>query len=305
MRQALQAAEAVLSGLNTTNRKKDWGLNEWPKRGVSETNPFASSKRYDFMVVFELVNKQGRVIGNQVVRLNPEFSITTDNIEFKDISSIVKFNGVRANDISDNLTIHIASVNGAPPKKVRFTITVASTSTEKPQSLVDSRDGKRYNTVRIGGKVWMAQNLDYQPQTGNSWCYQDNNSNCAQYGRLYDWNTAMDACPVGWHLPYSWEWDVLKNGDSYIYSTKLKATSDWNSKHGNGTDDFGFSALPGGGRYNDGNFHNAGDEGLWWTATKYGSGSAYIKYVDRNYSDLHEGNSDKGSGFSVRCIADN
>jgi uncharacterized protein (TIGR02145 family) len=314
MQQALQAAQSVLSGLNSTNRKSDWGLDGWPKRGVSETNPFASSKKYDFTVVFELVNQQGRVIGNQAVRLNPEFSITVSNIEFTDISKPVNFNSVGANDISDNLTIRVASVNGAPPHNARFTI--AAMPTEKPQPLVDNRDGKIYNTVRIGGKVWMSQNLDYQPRTGNSWCNQDNNSNCVQYGRLYDWNTAIDACPVGWHLPYVWEWRALINAVGSSAGAKLKAKSGWDNyygKNGNGTDEYGFSALPGGYRDTKGFFVRAGSRGFWWTATEWDSDAVYCRIMSNFSDDVYEQiNRDydvkytvvKGHGFSVRCRRD-
>jgi uncharacterized protein (TIGR02145 family) len=95
--------------------------------------------------------------------------------------------------------------------------------------------------------------------------------------------------------------------------SKLKSTSGWNDYDGvsgNGTDTYGFSALPGGYRYSGGYFYNAGDYSYWWTATEDGSEDAYSRgmgYDDDNgagdrVSDEHA--SDKGSAFSVRCIKD-
>jgi uncharacterized protein (TIGR02145 family) len=43
----------------------------------------------------------------------------------------------------------------------------------------------------------MAENLNYQPETGKSWCYNDSDSYCEKYGRLYDWEAAMKVCPAG------------------------------------------------------------------------------------------------------------
>jgi uncharacterized protein (TIGR02145 family) len=176
----------------------------------------------------------------------------------------------------------------------------------------DSRNNQKYRTITIDGKIWMAENLNYP--TGNSWCYDDNNSNCDKYGRLYDWTTAKTACPAGFHLPSRQEWDDLgqavggvrkldDNGYVEWYGTgkKLKARSSWNN-NGNGTDDFGFSALPGGTRYSDGNFDAAGYDGGWWTATEYSSDFAYYQRMRYRNGNVYEDNDIKSNGYSVRCV---
>jgi len=142
-------------------------------------------------------------------------------------------------------------------------------------TFTDSRNGRKYRTVKIGGKTWMAENVNYQPKSGNSWCYENEDSNCKKYGRLYDWNTAKTVCPAGWHLPSREEWNELVTASGGNVAGKaLKSTYGWNG-NGNGTDEFGFSALPGGSRRSGGNFNSAGyDGGHWWTATEGGGGHA-------------------------------
>jgi uncharacterized protein (TIGR02145 family) len=287
-------------------------------------------------VDFELVNQGGRVIGKQKIKLNPAFNIKRDDngkftvdIAGEDILGAVKFSGVKADDISDNLTIRVASVNGAPPQKARFTIT-AKPFSEKSKPFTDARNGKKYNTVKIGGKTWMAENLNYQPKTGNSWCYRDSNSYCAQYGRLYDWNTAKQVCPAGWHLPDRWEWKslvVLVNvAGGGKAGTMLKSKSGWeghlSGDGGDGTDDYGFSATPGGGRGSRViSYSQNGSYGHWWTTTEYGCvrgigikskecSYPYAVSWQINYSDDLNGNvgekddTDKEYGYSVRCVQD-
>ena len=210
------------------------------------------------------------------------------------------------------------STQSAPPPQQTHVYQQSSTQTPVPTyqqsgngsssgTFTDKRDGKTYKTVVIGRKRWMAENLNYQPQSGNSWCYDNDNSNCGKYGRLYDWNTAKAICSPGWHLPSRQEWNYLVTtvGDDKVAGKKLKAESGWDykNKSDNGTDDFGFSALPSGGRKTDGSFHNIGYYGYWWTATESGNGSAYTRYV--HYGDnMKEYNDGKSYGFSVRCVED-
>jgi uncharacterized protein (TIGR02145 family) len=166
----------------------------------------------------------------------------------------------------------------------------------------DSRNGQKYRAVKVGGKTWMAENLNYQ--TGNSWCYGNDNSNCNKYGRLYTWNAAKGACPSGWRLPSREEWKELEAvAGGSVAGKKLKAASGW-SNNGNGTDEYGFSALPGGSRDADGGFYDAGDYGLWWTASEYGSGTAYSRYMAYDGDYVYEFTSNKEYGFAVRCVRD-
>jgi uncharacterized protein (TIGR02145 family) len=177
----------------------------------------------------------------------------------------------------------------------------AQQEAEDAAKFTDTRDGRKYKTVVIGGKTWMAENLNYEK--GKSWCYNKNNSNCDKYGRLYDWKTAKTVCPSGYHLPSRQEWDNLAAaaGGKDAAGKKLKARSGWNG-NGNGTDEFGFSALPGGDRDSDGSFINAGDYGNWWTATEYDGSDAYRRYMNDDRDNVGEDNSNKSNGFSVRCV---
>jgi uncharacterized protein (TIGR02145 family) len=161
----------------------------------------------------------------------------------------------------------------------------------------DARDGKKYRSVKIGKQTWMAENLNYK--TDSSWCYENNESSCAQYGRLYDWKAAKAACPSGWHLPTNKEWEILLKTTGL---KMLKAKSGWNSD-GNGTDEFGFSAMPGGSYYSYfKDFSDAGKIGKWWTATEYYADDAHslqLWYFDS--VDFDEETS-KDRGLSVRCL---
>jgi uncharacterized protein (TIGR02145 family)/uncharacterized repeat protein (TIGR02543 family) len=184
-------------------------------------------------------------------------------------------------------------------------------------SLTDARDGKKYETVTLNGKAWMARNLDYETPKG-SWCYGDAADSCAKYGRLYDWNAAKTACPAGWHLPDSSEWSALVKvaGGEKAAGVKLKATSGWNFfgrgwvRTGNGTDYYGFAALPGGYRDSNGKFQYTGEYGYWWTATEDEKDDerAYIRRMEEGDKGVNWGyyadDNVKDNGLSVRCVID-
>jgi len=176
---------------------------------------------------------------------------------------------------------------------------------EQTAVMTDSRDGKRYKTVKIGGQVWMAENLNYN--ASGSKCYENNSAYCAKYGRLYNWSTAKKVCPSGWHLPSESEYKVLDKavGGEEVASRKLKSKSGWNNSS-NGTDEFRFSALPGGYGDSDGSFY-AGLCG-WWSATEDDSINAYSRFMSDEFVGDFEFagwfNINKSSLFSVRCLLD-
>jgi len=178
-------------------------------------------------------------------------------------------------------------------------------------SFTDSRDNQSYRSVAIGTQTWMAENLNYN--ASGSKCYDNNSANCNKYGRLYTWSTAMGGanssgtipsgvqgvCPVGWHLPSDAEWLTLVDyaGGMNVAGEKLKSQTGWN-----GTDDFGFSALPGGCIFDDGS-SSIGSNGMWWSAKEYDVFNAWSRSMS-NYEFTFMDHWGKAGLFSVRCVQD-
>jgi len=173
---------------------------------------------------------------------------------------------------------------------------------QQGQSFLDSRDGKKYKTVKIGNQTWMAENLNYDAKSSK--CYDNKPENCTKYGRLYNWETAMKACPPGWHLPNESEYEMLNEavGGEEVAGKKLKAKSGWNHG-GNGTDEYGFSALPGGDGNLDGSFYDVGGSGLWWSAREYyDSNVVYYRIIHYRSEGAYWSNGSKSLLRSVRCL---
>ena len=187
------------------------------------------------------------------------------------------------------------------------------------EKLFDTRDGQEYETVQIGNQCWMAENLNYD--TGNCWCYKNDPTYCNIYGYLYNWQTAILACPAGWHLPSDEEWKILEGFTDSQYPLEdpewdntgrrgfdagknLKSNSGWLG-NGNGTDLFGFGALPGCHRSTNGGFYyQIGYSGSWWTSSENLNIYAWYRILeDDSDGSLRTFNS-KSFGFSIRCLKD-
>ncbi|HPK04480.1 MAG TPA: FISUMP domain-containing protein, partial [Bacteroidales bacterium] len=215
----------------------------------------------------------------------------------------------------------------------------------------DTRDSNDYETVIIGNQCWMAENLKYLPEVSGpeeqSYTepyyyvngYDGTNVNDAKastyynaYGVLYNWPAAVNACPLGWHLPSDAEWTQLvdyvvnqgypnagsnPNGaGSALKSCRQVnsplgedcATSEhprWDSNNTHyGFDEFGFSALPGGSRNSNGYFYDIGFYDYWWSSNEYSSMFAWFWNMSYNYGNVSRSNSFKTHGFSVRCLRD-
>jgi len=170
--------------------------------------------------------------------------------------------------------------------------------------VTDLRDGQVYPTVQIGTQCWLQKNMNYN--TGNSWCYEDNSSNCDIYGRLYDWHTALKVCPKGWHLPSDEEWTTLTDflGETAGGKMKEAGTDHWLSPNIGATNSSGFTALPGGSRGMDGNFGNPAYYALFWSSDEYMSTDALSLYLLCNNEYAERNISGNAYFFSCRCIKD-
>lgn len=201
--------------------------------------------------------------------------------------------------------------------------------------MTDARDGQVYKTTTIGSQTWLAQNLSYK--TTNSACYNNDADSCFKYGRLYAWNDAKNACPSGWHLPDTTEWNVLlsetggkdsatvylisKNGwprseaasaslDSLV-SQLDSSLKDRIPKGWGGSDPYGFSALPAGVKHKGGDFMGVGGFTDFWLATESPVNLLGDSVDEAYYANLlilgdyvYVFPEEKTSFKSVRCIKD-
>lgn len=143
-------------------------------------------------------------------------------------------------------------------------------------SFADPRDGKNYKTIKIGDQWIMAENLAYKPAHGNYWAYDNDTMNVAKYGYLYDWETAKQVAPAGWHLPTESDFLTFRKSlggkrDLYKY---LGGTMEVVYKQ-MAVGGCGFNALMAGGRRGDGKFFGLGERTDFWSSTKTTDGQCF------------------------------
>lgn len=192
-------------------------------------------------------------------------------------------------------------------------------------------DGNVYKTIQIGTQLWMQENLKttkyrngdpianisdgtaWSKLSSGAYCDYDNlASNSTTYGRLYNWlavNDSRNIAPQGWHVATTAEWRTLENylGGKLIAgcSMKEKGFDHWDIHNTGATNSSGFTALPGGIRYFNGDFMSIFEHGYWWASTEYDQTQADICDVaSGSCSSFVGGGMDKLFGFSIRCIKD-
>jgi len=170
---------------------------------------------------------------------------------------------------------------------------------------IDSRDGSEYATVTLGDQIWMAENLHFN--TTSSRCREEDSPLGIQFGRFYNWNDALTACPDGWRLPLGNDWDILaaKLGKQATCGKKLKSTSGW-INNGNGTNESGFNALPVGAYYyiDDSTLMDVGRTTVFWSNEDghYDEGYSETATLVANGDPLETSGRFKDLFFSIRCI---
>jgi uncharacterized protein (TIGR02145 family) len=208
-------------------------------------------------------------------------------------------------------------------------------------STVTDVDGNSYNTVPIGNQCWTQSNLKvskykngdsiptglsnsawFSTTAGSYAIYSNNPVNDGLYGKLYNHYAVMDTrglCPTGWHVSTDSEWNVLvkfldPNADTVCspcwQSTAggaLKSTATQPSQGGwfsslGATNSSGFTAVPGGLRFNSGEFSFVVYSGFWWTSSQ--PGLAMRRQLNENGAGINRTYDDRRAGFSVRCLKD-
>jgi uncharacterized protein (TIGR02145 family) len=200
----------------------------------------------------------------------------------------------------------------------------------------DNRDGHRYLAMRIGNQTWMAENLAFLPEVsppadqslddpkyyvydyeGESFEEAMSLDNFREYGVLYNYTAAKEACPDGWHLPSDKEWQILEKNMGMSSSNaerigwrhsgeeaiRLKSADGW-TEDGNGDNSSGFNALPAGIRNGNGQFNYSGRFSYFWTSSTHISTNAWSRHMLYASDGVFRAYSSKRAGLSVRCIKD-
>jgi uncharacterized protein (TIGR02145 family) len=171
----------------------------------------------------------------------------------------------------------------------------------------DIRDGKTYGWVKIGNQVWMSKNLDFIIPNG-CWAYNNDARNAEQFGRLYDWNTARNICPPGWHLPADSEWTILVDflGGDKIAGGKIKepGKEHWYSPNETDPNPSGFSAVGAGYKADAKTYADFGKLGYFWSSTFCPDEFAFYRCMNFGTANIYRYCGNQNFGLSVRCIRD-
>jgi uncharacterized protein (TIGR02145 family) len=170
-------------------------------------------------------------------------------------------------------------------------------------TITDARDGHVYTTITIGDQLWMGENLMYRAVPGSAF-YKNDSTGYSQYGRLYNWQTALNACPSSWHLPTDDEWKTLEIAMGMSISdadnSGWRGTTEATKLVEGGTS--GFEAAFGGQCYPSNNYGDEGVIGTFWTSTQTDASNAWYRGFNITHGDIHRESYLKTYKYSVRCL---
>lgn len=208
-------------------------------------------------------------------------------------------------------------------------ITYSSSEQIVPENEIKDVNGTIYKTVKIGFQSWTEKNLDVtsfrngdqiaEAKTDEdwvkagkkgkpAWCYYLNNSEYGHiYGKLYNWYAVNDKrglAPKGWRVAMDQDWDAMLKFLGETPGAKLKeiGKTNWIKNTDNVTNETGFSAVPGGSRFNSGKFSSVGSQGILWANTENGLNQAWARIIYDYNSSITKFSYDKNCGLSVRCV---
>jgi uncharacterized protein (TIGR02145 family) len=178
-----------------------------------------------------------------------------------------------------------------------FAVIMACNSEDDITSFTDSRDGNEYQLFHYGNQIWMAENLKFNAGD-SSWAYNDDSDFVKIYGRLYDWDTAVEACPDGWRLPLHQDFNLLVNnlGGPEIAGEVLKSENH-------------LSLTKGGFRDPEGDSDQIEHHGVYWTGSEIIDDTeshelAWMLAVFSYDNTVTQSRINKTYGFSIRCVMD-
>lgn len=157
-----------------------------------------------------------------------------------------------------------------------------------------------YPSVQIGNQIWTSSNMN--EDIDGSYCFNDNQDNCRNAGRLYTWKAAQRVCGNGWHLPSSEEFETLKRNAGENGGNKLKDKRSWRPSLGSNS--LGFNAFAAGMRDESGDYMDFNEYAYYWTSNSINGNKAFLWFLYAKNSDFVRGSDDKRFAFSVRCIKD-
>jgi uncharacterized protein (TIGR02145 family) len=255
--------------------------------------------------IAEIVEQRNNIsIGNKISKTT--FENQKEKNEKKTLSNVVQQQESKQVPKEEEKT-----TKGITHKQEESNLTDVASETEvtnlKPNELdletfTDNRDFKKYKMTRIGNQTWMAENLNFSDS--KSKCYENNNSNCEIFGRLYTYEIAKSVCPEGWKLPSKEDLsELIEFIGGTTNSDKLKSIDLWKETNKNVTNEYGFSALPGGFLLFQAEIYKLiNSQGFWWTSTENDKQNATYFNIYYNSPNIVIKPENKNFGLSVRCI---